>query len=62
MENNKTPGNDGLTKECYIQFWESVKTPLYNSFIKGKQKKSLSTSQRQAVIKLLEKKERTNDT
>ena len=28
MENNKSPGNDGLTKEFYITFWNEVKTPL----------------------------------
>ena len=25
MENNKSPGNDGLTKEFYIAFWNEVK-------------------------------------
>ena len=28
MENNKSPGNDGLTKEFYITFWNEVKVPL----------------------------------
>ena len=28
MENNKSPGNDGLTKEFYITFWNKLKTPL----------------------------------
>ena len=28
MENNKSPGNDGLTKEFYITFWNEVKIPL----------------------------------
>ena len=56
MENNKSPGNDGLTKEFYVRFWDSIKNPLINSFLMGKHRKQLSPSQRQAVIKLLEKK------
>ena len=28
MENNKPPGNDGLTKEFYIVFWNDVKITL----------------------------------
>ncbi len=36
MENNKSPGNDGLTKEFYARFWKSLKTTLFNSFMLGK--------------------------
>ena len=25
MQNNKTPGNDGLTKEFYENFWNEIK-------------------------------------
>ena len=25
MQNNKSPGNDGLTKELFIIFWEDIK-------------------------------------
>ena len=25
MENNKSPGNDGLTKEFYVTFWSELK-------------------------------------
>ena len=28
MENNKSPENDGLTKEFYITLWNKVKAPL----------------------------------
>ena len=28
MESNKSPGNDGLTKEFYITFWNEIKTPF----------------------------------
>ena len=32
MPNNKSLGNDGLTKELYEVFWEDLKTPLISSF------------------------------
>ena len=31
MENDKTPGNDGLSKEFYEVFWDDVKIPLLAS-------------------------------
>ena len=58
MPNNKTPGNDGLSKEFYEAFWNELKDPLLKSFYHAKTYKKFSTSQRQAVIKLLEKKDR----
>ena len=58
MVNNKSPGNDGLTKEFYDKFWLYVNDLLYDSYMAGFMKKELSTSQRQAIIKLLEKKDR----
>ena len=57
MEINKSPGNDGLTKEFYETFWDYVKVPLLLSFNMAFLKKELSTSQKQAVIKLIEKKD-----
>ena len=50
------PGNDGLTKEFYKYFWNVIKDPLMNSIKEARKKKKLSISQRQAVIKLIEKK------
>ena len=44
MKNNKSPGNDGLTKVFYITFWKST-------FSTGNRK---NLSQKQAVIKLIE--------
>ena len=56
MENNKSPGNDGLTKEFYITFWDEVKAPLLLPIEKAYLVKELSTSQKQAVIKLIDEK------
>ena len=58
MENSKTPGNNGLTKEFYECFWTNIKNTFKNSLRESKTNGSLSISQRQAVIKLLEKKDR----
>ena len=57
-QNGKSPGNDGLTREFYIVFWRNISNLLFESLIDGKQKGLLSPSQRQAIIKLLEKKKR----
>ena len=46
VENNKSPGNDGLTKEIYITFWNEVKAPLHLFYL-------FSASQKQAVVKLI---------
>ena len=58
MPNNKSPGNDGLTKEFYGVFWDDLKTPLISSFKSAFVKGELSNSQKQAVIKLIEKKDK----
>ena len=54
--NGKSPGNDGFNREFYIMFWKNISKELLESFQDGKRKGILSNSQRQAVIKLLEKK------
>ena len=28
MDKDKSPGNDGITKELYIKFWDVAKEPL----------------------------------
>ena len=55
-QNGKSPGNDGLTREFFIVFWRNVSDTYFQSLLNGKEKGFLSTSQRQAVIKLLGKK------
>ena len=57
MQNNKSPGNEGLTKEFYETFWNEIKHPFMNSIMKARETKKLSIPQRQSVIKLIEKKE-----
>ena len=61
MQNNKSPGNDGLSKEFYETFWEELKKPFMYAIQKSYNIKQLCVSQRQAVIKLVEKKEEIKD-
>ena len=51
---NKTPGNDGLSVEFYKQFWCWIGKPMVQCFNTAFTKGELSTSQRQAVIKVLD--------
>ena len=55
FDNNKSPGNDGLTKEFYQTIWQDVKDIFFNLLQESKRLKYLCKSQRQAIIKLLEK-------
>ena len=54
--NGKSPGNDGFNREFFIMFWKNISKELLESYNEGKNKGILSNSQRQTVIKLLEKK------
>ena len=47
MKNDKSPGNNRITKEFYKFFWDGIENSLYDSINK-----------RQAVIKLIKKKDR----
>ena len=58
MENNKSPGNDGLTKEFYITFWKKVKAPFLQAVEKASLAKQLNVAQKQAIVKLIKKKGR----
>ena len=55
FENNKSPGNDGLTKEFYCIFWDDIKDTFMKLLKESKKLKYFCTSQRQVIIKLLEK-------
>ena len=46
FENNKSPGNDGLTKEFYCTFWDDIKNTFMKFRKESKELKYLSASQR----------------
>ena len=56
MENNKSPGNNGLTRKFYITFWNEVKGTFLLAIEKAHFVKQLIALQKQAVIKFIEKK------
>ena len=58
MADKKSPGNDGLTCEFYKHFWDKIKQPYYDSILHAEANGELSASQRQAIIRLIEKKRR----
>ena len=58
FENNKTPGNDGLTIEFYKFFWPEIGTLLVDSLNYAYFYGELSNTQKQAVITLIEKKDK----
>ena len=56
FENNKSPGNDGLTVEFYKTFWNSLGNLLVDCLNCSYDSGELSNTQKQAIIKLIEKK------
>ena len=58
MQGGKSPGNDGLGKEFYLAFWDSIGDQLFASINKSKIDGCLSASQVQSMIKLIPKKDR----
>jgi len=55
---NKTPGNDGLPAEFYKRFWPLLETQLTQCLNHSFEYGRLSSSQSQAVITLIQKKDR----
>ena len=58
FQSNNSPGNDGLTVEFYKAFWESIGELLVDSLNCSFDKGELSGSQKQAIITLIEKKDK----
>ena len=56
FKKNKSPGNDGLSYEFYLKFWNVLKNRFVECFNYAYTTKQMSPSQRQAVITLLDKK------
>ena len=55
---NKTPENDGLTIELYLAFWPLFERLLVDSLNYAFEFGELSNSQKQAIMSLIEKKEK----
>ena len=58
MPNHKSPRNDGLTKEFFEAFWSELKKPFLSCVSHSFGKEELCISQRQAIIKLILKKDK----
>ena len=58
MKNNKSPENDGFTKEFYVCFFEDLGSILVETLNYPYDEGELSSSQKQAVITLIEKKDK----
>ena len=56
MSNNKSPENDGITRQFYKTFWDELKISLLVSIKRALKARELATSQKKAVIKLIEKR------
>lgn len=54
----KSPGNDGLTVEFFLAFWSLFRKLVVDSLNYTFEHSKLSNSQKQAVITLIEKKEK----
>ena len=57
-ENNKSPGDDGLTAEFYKAFWNIAGNLMIESLNYSYDHGELSNSQKRAIITLIEKKDK----
>ena len=58
MNNNKSPGSDGLTTEFYKLFWNDIKHVFLKSINYSYQTGNLTELQKQGIISLLPKKDK----
>ena len=61
MDNNKTPGTDGLKPEFYRYFWNLLGSFMVNSFNYAFRNGTLSISQRQGIITLIPEKKKNTE-
>ena len=50
LQNNKSPGSDGLTTNFYKFFWKDIKELLYQSYLYSYTNGSLSTYQKIGIF------------
>ena len=55
FKNDKSPGNDGITSEFYKHFWGELSHFIVDGFNFSYEKGELATSQKQAIISLIDK-------
>ena len=58
FENGKTPGNDGIPIEFYKTFWSCVGELMIDVFNYSFDSGEMSNSQKQAIITLIDKKDK----
>jgi hypothetical protein len=58
LNNNKSPGIDGLPPEFYKLFWKNIKVVVCQSILHGIHTGKMSIDQRRAVLTLLPKKDK----
>ena len=56
MNDDKSPGPDGLTKEWYLHMWLKIKDPFIDSVQEARGNKELSEMQKMGAIKISYKK------
>ena len=56
FDNGKTPGNDGIPIEFYKKLWDTLADQLVDVFNLSFQLEEMTTSLRQAIITLIDKK------
>ena len=61
MENNKSPGHDGLSKKFYESFWDEIKKLFLASVHKAFLNQEVYTFQKESGIKMFEKKTKIRD-